>query len=129
MDDRRFTRELSVHDRRELRAIKDWASSLKTLIVDIFHSGGQKYKDFVANLEDIQEFVDLMLEEKLEKPVKRNLKLMKSFFDMGHRLLNIHQTTSGTGNILLSLINSLEFKNIFGTFEAELISQSHKMGR
>ena len=110
--------------------MKEWAQSLKTLFMDIFHAGGQKYKSFVTDIESIQEFLEMMLEEEgLSKQVRRDLKLMKTFFDMCHRLLNIHQTTSGTGNIVLSLICSQEFKQIFGSFEAELISQSHKMGR
>ena len=128
LDNRTFTTKFSSSDRRDLKALKQWANSLKTLISDVVHQGGSKYKKFVDEIRDAQELLETLLEDKWAKEIRRNLKRIKSFFDMAHKLLNIHEQASGVGNTMYSLIQSQEFKLIFGKFETELISQSHKIG-
>ena len=127
LDDKSFTSEFSVSDRRDLKGLKHWGGSLKTLISDVYHQGGKRYKEFVGDIESAQKLVTMLLEEKPIKPIKRNLKTTKAFFDLAHRLLNIHEQSQGVGNTIYSLIQSQEFRYIFGAFESELISQSHRI--
>ena len=127
LDDPKFTRSFSTSDRRELKSLKDWANGLKTLISDVFFSGGKKYKDFVHGIEDAVDLINMLLEEDNPKEVKKQLKTLKAFFDLSHSLLNIHEQAVGCGNVIYSLIQSTEYKSIFGDFQAELTGQSHRM--
>ena len=127
LDSKDFLHEFPVSDRRSLKSLKVWSNGIKTLLVDVFHRGGQVYKDWIAAIEDGQELLEMLLDEDHEKPVRRNLKKMRAFFNLAHKLLNCHQHSAGSGNIIYSLVNSQEFKDIFGAFECELISQSHRM--
>ena len=129
VDDANFTRKFSVSDRREIKALKTWGTSIKTLMNDIFFQGGKVYKDWVSEIENAIELVNMLRDECEEKDARRQLKTLKCFFEMTHRLLNIHEQTAGAGNIIYSLIQSSEYRLIFGDFEAELTAQSHKIGK
>ena len=128
LDDLKFMRDFAASDRRELKDLKSWAAEIKTLISDVTFKGGKVYKDFVEKMRSASEILEMLMDEAEEKSTRKYLKMMKQFFDTCHKLLNIHETTAGSGNIILSLVQSLEFQRIFGSFESELIGQSHRMG-
>ena len=129
LDDKSFTSNFGVSDRREIKGLRNWASGIKTLIVDVTFQGGKIYKSFVLAIEDAKELLEMMLEEDFPRDTRKNLKIIRAFFNMSHSLLNIHETSAGAGNTIFSLISSSEFKLIFGSFQSELIAQSHKMER
>ena len=127
LDEPRFTSAFSCSDQRSLKDLKQWGTSLKTLITDVHFSGGRKYKDFVSEIENAIELTGMLLEEDVSKRVSRKLTTLQTFFQMCHKLLNIHEVSAGAGNVMHSLIQSQEYRHIFGEFEAELTAQSHKM--
>ena len=93
----------------------------------MFFSGRRKYKDFVTEIESAVELIGMLLEDDQPKRIARKLHTILGFFEMTHKLLNIHEVSAGAGNVLYSLIQSQEYRQIFGEFEAELTGQSHKM--
>ena len=96
-------------------------------MTDVFHQGGKAYKEFVQEIDNALELTEMLKDECEDKSARRKLKTLRCFFQMAHRLLKLHEQSQGTGNVIYSLIQSTEYKSIFGEFEAELTAQSHKM--